>query len=218
MLLLAIDTSGRQGGITLARGTDDHVDIVESTSIQGGTFSAELIPQISELLNRHSLTAQELEGLVAVTGPGSFTGLRVGLTAIKGLSEVLKLPIATVTSLEVLLAACGEKEETMAALDAGRGEVYVAVLTGGGREELLLSVSDAAGLAKSRNLRTVVADVSLASKLENAEVVSYRSSEVAAQIGCRKLLAGDIVDVLALDANYIRKSEAEYLRKLKKMG
>jgi hypothetical protein len=46
--------------------------------------------------------------------------------------------------------------------------------------------------------------------------VSYRSSEVAAQIGCKKLLAGDLVDVLALDANYIRKSEAEYLQNLKR--
>jgi tRNA threonylcarbamoyladenosine biosynthesis protein TsaB len=216
MLLLAIDTSGRQGGITLARGKDGAVDIIESASIQGGTFSAELIPQVSELLSRNNLTPQQLEGLVAVTGPGSFTGLRVGLTAVKGLTEVLTLPIATITSLEALLAASGREEQSMAALDAGRGELYIAFLAGSQREELLLSLTGALEFAKSRNLRIVVADAALAAKLEDSETVSYRSSEVAAQIGCKKLLAGDLVDVLALDANYIRKSEAEYLQNLKR--
>jgi tRNA threonylcarbamoyladenosine biosynthesis protein TsaB len=216
MLLLAIDTSGRQGGITLARGKDGAVDIIESASIQGGTFSAELIPQVSELLSRNNLTPQQLEGLVAVTGPGSFTGLRVGLTAVKGLAEVLTLPIATITSLEALLAASGREEQSMAALDAGRGELYIAFLAGSQREELLLSLTGALEFAKSRNLRIVVADAALAAKLEDSETVSYRSSEVAAQIGCKKLLAGDLVDVLALDANYIRKSEAEYLQNLKR--
>ena len=216
MLLLAIDTSGRQGGITLARARDGVVNIVESNSLHGGTFSAELIPQISEVLSRHNLTPQQLEGLVAVTGPGSFTGLRVGLTAVKGLAEVLNVPIATVTSLEVLLAASGREQQSMAALDAGRGEVYVAVRTGSEREESLLPLRDAVDLAQSRKLTIVVADASLGAKLENCEVVSYRSSEIAAQIGCRKLLAVDTVDVLAVDANYIRKSEAEYLQKLKK--
>jgi tRNA threonylcarbamoyladenosine biosynthesis protein TsaB len=216
MLLLAIDTSGRQGGITLARGKDGIVDIIESAPIQGGTFSAELILQISELLSRNNLTPQQLEGLVAVTGPGSFTGLRVGLTAVKGLAEALTLPIATVTSLEALLAASGREEQSMAVLDAGRGELYIAFLAGSQREELLLSLSGALEFAKSRNLRIVVADAALAAKLEDSETVSYRSSEVAAQIGCKKLLAGDLVDVLALDANYIRKSEAEYLQNLKR--
>jgi tRNA threonylcarbamoyladenosine biosynthesis protein TsaB len=216
MLLLAIDTSGRQGGITLGRGKDGVVDIIEWASIQGGTFSAELIPQISELLSRNNLSPQQLEGLVAVTGPGSFTGLRVGLSAVKAFAEVLNLPIATVTSLEALLAASGREEQSMAAFDAGRGELYIAFLAGSHREELLLSLTGALELAKSRNLRIVVADAALAAKLEDSETVSYRSSEVAAQIGCNKLLAGDVVDALALDANYIRKSEAEYLQNLKR--
>jgi tRNA threonylcarbamoyladenosine biosynthesis protein TsaB len=216
MLLLTIDTSGRQGGVTLARGGNGVIDIIESASIQGGTFSAELIPQISELLSRYNFTPQQLEGVVAVTGPGSFTGLRVGLTAVKGLAEVLRLPIATVSSLEALLAASGREERSMAAFDAGRREMYVAFRAGSERKELLLSLSGALDLAKSRNLRIVVADTALAANVPNSEVVAYCSSEVAAQIGCKKLLADDVVDVLALDANYIRKSETEYLQKLKR--
>jgi tRNA threonylcarbamoyladenosine biosynthesis protein TsaB len=213
MLLLAVDTAGRQGGITLARGDADHFEVLESASIEGGTFSAELIPQISDLLGKHQLTAQNLKGLVAVTGPGSFTGIRVGLTAVKGLAEVLKVPIAAVTSLEVLLAAAGSRNPVLAVLDAGRGEVYCAVPD---EAELLLTIAEAAQMAKDRGLQVIAPDANLVAKFENSRTVTYRSSEVAARVGLKKLLADEIVDVLALDANYIRKSEAEYMQKLKR--
>src|SRR5690348_15821866 len=215
MLLLAIDTSGRQGGITLARGGKE-IEIIESASIQGGTFSAELIPQIADLLAKHGYSPKQLEALVAVTGPGSFTGLRVGLTAVKGLAEVLNLPVATVTSLEVLLAAAGAQENTMAVLDAGRGELYAAVQIGDQREESLLTAEETVAVARSKHLRIVAADPSVASKFPKADVIQYCSTEVAARLGFDKLRAGNTVDVLALDANYIRKSEAEYMQKLKR--
>src|SRR5262249_21684056 len=215
MLLLAGDTSGRQCGITLARGHADQIEIIESASIQGGTFSAELIPQIFHLLDRHQLTPRQLEGLVAVTGPGSFTGLRVGLTAVKGLAEVLKIPIATVTSLELLLSASGAQGRVMAVLDAGRGEVYAAVQEQA-REEMLLTLNEAVDLAKTKNLKVVAAEPNLAGKFDGAQVVSYRSTEIAARIGYLKLFSRDTVDVLTLDANYIRRSEAEYMQRMKK--
>jgi tRNA threonylcarbamoyladenosine biosynthesis protein TsaB len=216
MLLLAVDTSGRHGGITLARADNDRFEVIESASIEGGTFSAELIPQIAQELTNHSLTPQQLQGLVVVTGPGSFTGLRVGLTAVKGLAEVLSVPIATVTALEVLLAAPNQQNETMAVIDAGRGEVYARLKRAEFCEEVLLAISEAAELAKSSNARIVTADAKLASKFTDAVVIEYCSSEVAARIGFKKLLAGETVDVLVLDANYIRKSEAEYMQKLKR--
>ena len=215
MLLLAVDTSGRQGGITLARGDGQGIAILESAAIAGGTFSAELVPQVADLLSKHGLTAGDLEAIVAVTGPGSFTGLRVGLSAVKGLSEALSLPIAAVTSLEVLIAASG-KDSLLALLDAGRGEVYAGVKNRESRDECLVSVEEARQMAKNRGLPIVVADAALAAKLESAELLTYCSSEVAARLGLKKLLAGETVDVLALDANYIRKSEAEYLQKTKR--
>ena len=225
MLLLAVDTSGRQGGITLACGGSEQFELIESASLQGGTFSAELIPQISELLSRNRLSPANLQGLVAVTGPGSFTGLRVGLTAVKGLAEALKLPIASVTSLEVLMAAREketqraaspqERDAVIAVLDAGRDEVYAAIHSSRDYEELLLSVSSAMELAASRNFKVITSDAKLASRFLAADVVEFRSSEVAAELGARKLHAAETVDVLALDANYIRKSEAEYMQKLK---
>lgn len=214
MLLLAVDTSGRQGGVTLARGAGDQVEIIESTSIQGGTFSAELIPQISDLLRRHQLTPQHLQGLVAVIGPGSFTGLRVGLTAVKGLAEVLKIPIASVTSLDLLLSASSDDKAVMAVIDAGRGEVYAAIYFS--NKEVLMPLDEAIALTKSRNWRVLTSEAHIAAKFDSAQVVTERSTEVAARIGYSRLLAGATVDVLALDANYIRRSEAEYMQKMKK--
>src|SRR5207248_10249793 len=177
MLLLAVDTSGRQGGVALARGNGDKLEIIESTSIARGTFSAELIPQISDLLRRHQFAQQQLQGLVAVTGPGSFTGLRVGLTAVKALAEVLRIPIAMVTSLELLLEAAGAESGVMAVLDAGRGEVYAAPQDRT-REEMLLSLNEAVALAKMRGLTAVASEPNIAAKFDQVQLVTYSSTEL----------------------------------------
>src|SRR5215469_3151277 len=104
MLIFAIDTSGRQGSIALARGNERDFELIESVGIQGGTFSAELVPQAAELLQRHQFAKEQVEALAAASGPGSFTGLRVGLAAIKALAEVLERPIAAVSVLEAIAA------------------------------------------------------------------------------------------------------------------
>src|SRR5436309_15394379 len=124
MLVLAIDTSGKSGGITLAEGDRSSFRVLESAPIAGGTFSAQLVPTLASLLQKHGLAAADLGGFAAVSGPGSFTGLRVGLSAIKGLAEVLKKPIATVSLLEALASLAKENGRVVAALDAGRQEIF----------------------------------------------------------------------------------------------
>src|ERR1700747_1299336 len=128
MLLLAIDTSGKQGSIALSTtgerssGGDD-VEAIEIAPLVGGTFSAELIPQISDLLSRNGHTKNDIGAFAVTSGPGSFTGLRIGLAAVKALAEVLAKPIAAVSRLEVCAFASGVQGKVMAALDAGRGDV-----------------------------------------------------------------------------------------------
>jgi tRNA threonylcarbamoyladenosine biosynthesis protein TsaB len=94
MLLLTTDTSGKQGSIALARTGDqssqgDDVELIEVVPLAGGTFSAQLIPQVAALLAKHSFTKNDIDAFVVASGPGSFTGLRVGLAAIKALAEIL---------------------------------------------------------------------------------------------------------------------------------
>src|SRR3954464_3771659 len=93
MLILSIDTSGKNGSVALARGDADKFDLVATSPVEGGTFSAQLIPQIARILSENNLKKSDIDGFAAATGPGSFTGLRIGLTAVKGLAGKLPKPI-----------------------------------------------------------------------------------------------------------------------------
>src|SRR5215831_12292395 len=117
MLLLITDTSGKNGLVALASANSDagNVTVLASAPLIGGTFSAQLIPQISALLDQQKLTKRELDAFVVVSGPGSFTGLRVGLAAIKALAEILGKPIVPVSLLEVL----APESRMIAAADVG---------------------------------------------------------------------------------------------------
>src|ERR1035437_2676161 len=126
MLIVSVDTSGRKGSIALCRGDNDSFEVLQLTSLEGGTDSAQLLPRIAEALQQNNLSKTDVDGFVVVSGPGSFTGLRVGLSTVKGLCEVLRKSLATVSMLEALVLTQGRSgESAVALLDAGRGEIYV---------------------------------------------------------------------------------------------
>src|SRR5271169_3216009 len=108
-LLLAVDTSGKNGSLALARATpgQNEIDVLQVVHLAGGAFSAQLIPQIGALLQKHRYTKNDLGAFAVASGPGSFTGLRVGLAAIKALAEVLQKPIAAVSLLEAVAVGTG---------------------------------------------------------------------------------------------------------------
>src|SRR5216683_5851100 len=125
-ILLTTDTSGKNGSIALALVTPglSDVEIVEVVPLAGGAFSAQLVPQIATLLEKHGYRKSDLVAFAVASGPGSFTGLRVGLAAIKALAEVLQKPIAAVSLLEAVASTEHIQGRIMAGLDAGRGEIY----------------------------------------------------------------------------------------------
>src|SRR5215471_19198642 len=127
MLILGVNTSGKNGSIVLVHCEPEAVRTLEEVPLEGGTFSAQLVPQIAALLEKHGIAKQQIDAFAVVSGPGSFTGLRVGLAAIKALAEILKKPIATVSMLEAAALAGKAEGRVTAVLDAGRGEVYVGV-------------------------------------------------------------------------------------------
>lgn len=223
MLILAIDTSGPSGGITLAEADAGSFRVIESAAIAGGTFSAQLIPTLAALLKKHGYGVKDIGGFAAASGPGSFTGLRVGLSAIKGLAETLHKPIATVSVLETLASLADRDGKIAAAMDAGRKEVFLGLYQASGensdhtllmqREELLTQQDFLATLGTERPAVIVTSDAALA-ELSSAShsavlVVTRPGSEVIARLGAEKLLAGETVSVEALDANYLRRSDAE---------
>ena len=221
MLILAIDTSWKHGGLALARGDAQSFELLESAPLEGGTFSAQLVPQTARLLATRGLSKADLDGFAAASGPGSFTGLRVGLAAIKGLAEVLKKPIATVSVLEALAVMSGVQGRVCAALDAGRGELYVGEYEVNGetlhatslREVLLTQEEFRSSLNPGDVVATPEPNVAEMLKGRGVRVVTLArpEAELIARIGIRKILAGRTVSAEALDAIYIRRSDAEIL-------
>jgi tRNA threonylcarbamoyladenosine biosynthesis protein TsaB len=233
MLLLAVDTSGRQGSIALARvyeetsspGEESNpVEVLEVVSLSGGTFSAQLVPQIAMLLSSHGFTKHELGAFVVVSGPGSFTGLRIGLAAVKALGEILGKPIAAISLLEILALRSGAQGRVVSALDAGRGEVYVGEFEIGNvaaEKSVLLQerlLSQLGFLAVSRGSNLVTSDEVVATTARNAglsiSVIEPTDAGIVAQLGWRKIQAGETVSPEQLDANYIRRTDAEILAKI----
>jgi tRNA threonylcarbamoyladenosine biosynthesis protein TsaB len=219
MLVIAVDTSGKKGSIALCRGDGQSFEVLELTSLEGGTYSAQLVPRIAEALQRNKLDKTEVDGFVVVSGPGSFTGLRVGLATMKGLCEVLQKPLATVSMLEAvaLTYGCASQVATVA-LDAGRGEVYVGeyeVSAGHASvkcehiAKLDAFAAEAAGIGG--DLLTPDAKVAQALQVANADarLVPAIHADGIGRIGIRKLLTGETADPATVDVNYIRRSDAE---------
>src|SRR5208282_1609717 len=129
MLLLAVDTSGKNGSLALARTTlgqsGSDINVLEVLPLTGGAFSAQLVPEIAALLTKHGHGKNDVGAFAVANGPGSFTGLRVGLAAIKALAEALQKPIVAISLLEAVACSGAARGRVLAALDAGRGDVYV---------------------------------------------------------------------------------------------
>ena len=216
MLILGIDTSGKDGSISLVKFEQGSARTFEIVSLEGGTFSAQLVPQISDALDRHGLTKQNIDGFAVVSGPGSFTGLRVGLAAVKALAEVLQKLIAAVSLLEAVARSSELQGELVAVLDANRGEVYTAEfqISGShakaGRQQLL-TLAEFASANGDRRIITPDAKIADFIREQGLRViqVSRPRADVIAGLGFEKIQAGDVVPPETLDANYIRRSDAE---------
>ncbi len=218
-LLLALDTSGKSGSLALAhvaKGKPD-VDILEVVPLAGGTFSAQLVPQIAALLAKHGHAKSDLSAFAAVSGPGSFTGLRVGLAAIKALAEILQKPIAAISLLEAVAWSSRNAGRVLGVIDAGRGEIYVGDYELGHglpRMHSERSLTREEFLAQAKGARKVITpDAALAEILAAAGVpcerIAYPSSEVIARLGWQHIQHGQTVRPEDLEANYIRRSDAE---------
>ena len=220
MLIVAIDTSGRRGSVALCRGDAASFEGVQLTPLEGGTYSARLMPTISSLLEQNGFDRKDVGGFVVVSGPGSFTGLRVGLATVKGLCEILRKPLATVSMLEAVAVTYGAAGETVvtAVLDAGRGEVYVGEYRFGSgsaslQREYIVKMAEFATEASRIGGELLTPDAAVAEFLRTAGVGVRQVAPVQAdgigRIGLRKLLTGDVADAASVDVNYIRRSDAE---------
>ncbi|MFN7945004.1 MAG: tRNA (adenosine(37)-N6)-threonylcarbamoyltransferase complex dimerization subunit type 1 TsaB [Blastocatellia bacterium] len=120
-VVLAVDTSSPQAGLALTAGENLLAEISDHS---GRPHSQTLFQNLEQLLSEASLTLEQVEAFAVVTGPGSFTGLRVGMAAVRGLAHTLGRPAIGVTTLDAWALAAGAVGRILVMIDAMRGEVF----------------------------------------------------------------------------------------------
>ncbi len=160
----------------------------------------------------------EIRLLVVASGPGSFTGLRVGLSTVKALAEVLRVPVVAISVLEAIAFATGKQGMLLSALDAQRSEVFVGEFEAELNSiktvrEALVTTDDFVSWLVGKSVTTFTPDATIETRLREANVAVERiprpTAETYSRLGLRKYLAGETSAIDELDANYIRRSDAE---------
>jgi tRNA threonylcarbamoyladenosine biosynthesis protein TsaB len=214
MRILLIHTAGGEGSVALAD-TELTQAVVATEALPGRTSSERLVPAVRRLMEVRGWRLSELAAVVVVHGPGSFTGVRVGLSASKGLSEAGGIPLIAVSRL-ALLAACvdGGGGPVHAALDAGRGEFYYGEYLGRRCvREVLMGAEDALTAAACGTLVVCEAKVAEALSGLKPRIVDEPSAGDALALAVARISAGDFDDGAMLDANYLRRTDAEIFAK-----
>jgi tRNA threonylcarbamoyladenosine biosynthesis protein TsaB len=221
MKILLVDTCGITGTVALAN-TDATPPIIASSSLPGRTASERLVPTIKDLAVRGSIPLNSLAAIAVVHGPGSFTGVRVGLSAAKGLCHALNLPLIAISRLAVLahLADAPPGLHIHALLDAGRGDFYSGLYADGicfrealqTRDEFLVTSQPNPG-AGSPIIVACETSVAAAIAALNPKLVAEPSATDAFPLALARLQQRTFDDPATIDANYLRRTDAEIFAK-----
>lgn len=224
-LLLALETATRWPSVALVRGTGLVGEIALPSS---RAVSEELLPAIDALLAQAGVALAAVDAFAVSIGPGSFTGLRVGLATVKGLAFGTRRLVAPVSTLAALACAAGDTDEPIAALlDARRDEVYAGVYAPGGPASPSLVPEGLYGLRELAALLpprcTLVGEGALLHaaawpalagpgvRVLGDEARAPRARDVA-RLGRALLEAGGGESADALVPRYLRRAEAEVKR------
>lgn len=234
VLTLALDTSSASGSLAFLR--DDSVIAAVGTS-SSEIYSSRIFRHLDFLLSELSLRIGDFDLFAVAAGPGSFTGLRVGLAAVKGWAEVFSKPIAAVSALEaVATQSRGRTSRVASVMDARRNELYWGLYRRcdagdgarlvlehhemvGPREEFARAVASWEGIEEIAiatpnpdALSGILPDLSNRDAVGRTTSIDRTSPFLAPEIGRLGWLRareGQVADALTLDANYIRRSDAE---------
>ncbi len=226
--IIAIDTSDRRGALALLCGLQAEATVECHRQLAAdASTAAELIPALEELLAEASWSLSDVHLVTVVTGPGSFTGLRIGVTAAKTLAYSKGIQLVGVPTTEALAAAAAaaipEAAKLWTIIDAFRGELFVQSF---GRDakrrprasgqlerrpaEVWLETVAERDRVTGPGLRRV------ADRLPSAQCVDEKTwcslAGAAGQLGWERFLAGQVSDPFSLVPDYHRKSAAEEKR------
>ena len=223
MKLLVIDTSGPVCGTAVM---DEEKVYSEFTAQNRHTHSASLMPMIERALEAAGMTLGDMDAVAAVTGPGSFTGVRIGVATAKGIAHGAGLPCIAVDALEALSESAGDFDGIVCPIqDARAGQVYGAAFRNGERllsdapmklEEYLDAISglgnrflftgDGAPVFRER-IAEILGD-------RAAFAPAYRGYLRPSAAGSIAIRRGETTDYLHLEASYLRPPNAQKNKKL----
>lgn len=234
MLILAVDTSTRTGSAAILRDTEV---LCEVAGYEETPYSSRIFRDIAVLQDRAGLRLSQMNMFAVAAGPGSFTGLRVGLTAVKAWSEIHGKPIAAVSGLEAIASQASQAESANGSggrfiapfLDARRGQLFGAIYrklendSGGLQlvsDESILSLDEFLEIVKAKKSEgvqlvsstpEVLPAARLAEALPGVRVITVSAALAPAigRLGLARARSGSLVDSMHLDANYVRRSDAE---------
>lgn len=228
VLTLSLDTSSRGGSVAVLR----DLAVLGVVSTWGDeAYSSRIFRQLEFLLAELGLKLDQFELFAVAAGPGSFTGLRVGLASAKAWSEAYGKPVAGVSALEAVAAQCAYPATWLVpVVDARRGQFYGASYRkeagrrqAGGElrlegDERVVGGDELLKLVRERSsdgeVAVVATEPELVTRLvEPAGTKVFRASNVLApwigQLAVVRAKQGKLSDALTLDANYVRRSDAE---------
>jgi tRNA threonylcarbamoyladenosine biosynthesis protein TsaB len=191
--ILAIDTTSEQGSIALV---DDQRVVEEVVLHSPDGFAHVLFGEIDKLLERQGIKLGAIDRFASASGPGTFTGVRVGLTAAKGLGEACKRPVCAVSNLKAL-AWFGTKTLRAPWIDARRGEIYGAVY-----DASLRLVQQEVVMNYDAWIQSLPGDCEM---ITSGKALAGAIGIIASREEC--------ADIALVDANYVRRSDAELLWK-----
>ena len=214
---IAIDTSTDTAGLAL---TENGRILAELTWNCGKNHTVQLLPNLNFLLEQNSLSLESTDCIIVARGPGSYNGLRVGISTARGLAYSLDIPVVGISTLEAeAWQHAGTGLPVCPILNAGREEVATALycVTDGRwtqlEEEHLITLDD---LCSSIKTKTVfcgeytykIADELKSTLRENAVIISpvagLRRAGYLAELGLKRIEAGDYDDTATLQPHYFR--------------
>ena len=208
--LLIFDTCAERASVALFAGDQ----LVAEMVLEERTASAALLTAVRDLLHAAEVRLDQLGGVGVVSGPGSFTGVRVGIAMAKGLCEAAGLPVAAVSRLVVLGRAAGLRHG-FALLEAGRGQVYGLRFGPGQREpEFMAAWEDFENSLESVEVAVTSVRLAEQARVTAADVRLVELSARDALGAVRDCIALGGSDLATLDGNYLRAEDAIYARKM----
>lgn len=227
MILLALDTCDSRGSVAVLR--DD--EVLKAIPHDGTEdYSSWVLPSVEKALKASGLSIRNIEVFAVASGPGSFTGVRMGLTTVKAWSEAFGRKVASVSRLEAIAAQAADGGQFVAAfVDAHRDQVFGGLYRRQGpglslvEDEMLAAPAEFLDWVKERSMNGRVRWISMdpekmtaqegwrerAAEGESVEVSTSVLAPLIGRIGRQRALQGRLTDALGLDAQYLRRPDAE---------